>query len=137
MGDDDAGEPRAAENGFEPLDAFQVEVVGGLVEEEDIGLGDHGLGDGETLAPTAGETGGVGVHADRGIGSIVGEPGAAEGFAETLLALVGGDTGAFEGRFHDVADGEAGSVLGDLADIADAGSAADGDFAGVGLDFAG
>jgi hypothetical protein len=45
--------------------------------------------------------------------------------------------GAFEGGLHDVANGEAGGVLGDLADVADAGAAADGDFTGVGLDFAG
>jgi hypothetical protein len=136
VGDDDAGESSAAENGFEPLDAFEVEVVGGLVEEEDVGLGDHGLGDGEALAPAAGETGGVGVHADRGVRAVVREPCAAEGFAEALLALIRRHACTFQSRFHDVANGEAGGVFGDLADVTDAGAAANGDFTGVGLDLA-
>ena len=88
MGDDDAGEAGGAQGTFEPLDAFEVEVVGGLVEQQDVGLGDHGLGDGEALAPAAAEGVGVGVHADGGVGTVVGEAGAAEGLAEALLVLV-------------------------------------------------
>ena len=39
---------------FQPADAFEVEVVGGFVEEEDVGLAAaacQGAGDGQTLAP--------------------------------------------------------------------------------------
>jgi len=137
VGDDDAGEAGGTKGLFEPLDSFEVEMIGGLVEEEDVGLGDHGLGNGEALAPAAGEGGSVGIHADGGVRAVVGESGAAERFAETLLALVGGHGGGFEGGFEDAADGCSLGVLGDLLDVANAGAAADGDFTGVGLDLAG
>jgi len=34
------------EQGFEPLNAFEVEVVGGLVEEQNVGVDDEGFRDG-------------------------------------------------------------------------------------------
>ena len=45
----------APEQLLEPEDAVDVEVVGGLVEEEQLRLAREGAGDGEPLPPSAGE----------------------------------------------------------------------------------
>ena len=55
VADDDAGEGGVGEELFEPGDAFEIEVVGGLVEEEQVGLADEFAGDGEAALPAAGE----------------------------------------------------------------------------------
>ena len=55
MADDHAGKRCVPQNGFEPLDAFQVEVVCGLVEQKNIRLLHQSGGDGQPLAPTAGK----------------------------------------------------------------------------------
>ena len=107
MRDHDAGKPRAAEHAFEPLNAFEIEMIGRLVEQQHIGLGDHGLGDGQPLAPAAREACGFGIHADGGVGPIVGKAGAAQGLAQPLLALVGGNAGALERSLHHAAHGQA------------------------------
>src|SRR6185295_4141726 len=57
VGDDKAG-PAAHEAGQAPLDeplALGVEVAGGLVEDEDEGVGQDGPGDGQALLLAAGE----------------------------------------------------------------------------------
>ncbi len=127
--DHDAGEGGGLEGLFEPRDAGEVKVVGGLVEEEDVGGGDDGFGDGEALAPASGEGG--------GLGGGFGEADAAAGFAESAFAFGFGDCGGGESGFEDIANGETGSEGGLLADVADAGALADCDFAGVGVFFGG
>jgi hypothetical protein len=127
--DHDAGEGGLVEQGFKPGDAGEVEVVGGLVEEKNVGVGDDGLGDGEALAPAAGEEGGFGREG--------GEADAAGGLAQATFAVSFWDGGGGEGGFEDLADGEAGGVGGLLADVGDAGALAGGEVAGVGLLLAG
>jgi len=51
---DYAGEGRCLEQIFEPGDSQQIEMVGGLVEQEDIGMLHQGFDNGETLLPAAG-----------------------------------------------------------------------------------
>src|SRR6516164_8464101 len=63
VGDNDESEPGGAEQAFQPFDAFDVEMVRGLVKEKGVGLGDESFDDGETLAPTAAEAGCVSAHA--------------------------------------------------------------------------
>ena len=133
MGDDDAGELGGGEEVFEPLDAFEVEVVGGLVEEENFGVGNEGFGNSKALPPAAAEGGRFAAHAGIGGGVVVDESSPAQGFAEALLAVGLRDGGAVEGGFGDLADGEAGGEIGKLVDVADAGSLAEGDFARVGF----
>ncbi|MDF9792882.1 hypothetical protein M2440_003583 [Methylorubrum extorquens] len=45
VADDDEGRARALQLGFQPLDGGEVEMVGGLVEQQDVGLGRERLGE--------------------------------------------------------------------------------------------
>jgi hypothetical protein len=74
VADGDGGEGGTAQQFFKPLDAGQVEVVGGLVEQHHLRLDDHGFGDGQPLAPAAGERGRLLIE--------VGKTGAAGEFAQ-------------------------------------------------------
>ena len=57
MADDDAGERSVLQDGFKPLNSGEIEVVGRLVEQEEIrGLRQRGC-DGEAFFPSAGEFG--------------------------------------------------------------------------------
>ena len=47
---------RTGEQILEPLDAFQVEVIGRLVEQQKVGLTQQGFGDGQTLLPPSRQT---------------------------------------------------------------------------------
>src|SRR4029077_15850632 len=70
MADDHTGELRVSQNGFQPLDSFEVKMVGGLVEQENVRLLHQSGGDGQTFAPAARERVGDGV--------VIFESGAAE-----------------------------------------------------------
>ena len=59
VGDEDVTEGVGAEVLLEPVAAFEVEVVGGLVEEEEIWFGEEELGEGDAHLPAAGELIGV------------------------------------------------------------------------------
>lgn len=50
MGDNDEGAFEGFEVGFEPGDGFGVEVVGGFVEEEYVGVGDKEAAEGDAAA---------------------------------------------------------------------------------------
>ena len=49
MADSDGGEGCAFQNAFEPLDAFEVEMVRRLVQQEHVGCDGEGLCDGEAF----------------------------------------------------------------------------------------
>ena len=55
VGDEEAGAGVARQEDFEPLDSFGVEVVGGFVEDEEVGLGDEGAAEGDAAFFAAGE----------------------------------------------------------------------------------
>ena len=59
VADGDEGLGLAGQQVFEPQDAFEVEMVRGLVEEEQLGLADQLDGDGEALLPAPGEDRGL------------------------------------------------------------------------------
>ena len=80
VADEQEGERRVRQQPFQPQDAFDVEVVGRLVEQEDVGLADELPGDRQPLAPPAGER--------AGLLPEVGEPDAAEHVAGLRLLLV-------------------------------------------------
>ena len=119
MGGDEVAEVRVAQQPFEPDDAGQVEVVGRLVHEQEVGLTGEFAGEGEPLAPAAGE----------GVGRLVrvGEAHPREGDGGAGLALAVLEAVGGEGGEHGLAGGEAGveGVL--LRQVADAGAAAGGD----------
>ena len=52
---DEVAERRGAQQPFEPDDAGQVEVVGRLVQQQQVGLAGQFAGQGEPLPPAAGE----------------------------------------------------------------------------------
>ena len=72
-------EGRVGEQFFQPLDPGQIQVIGGLVQQQHIGLADQGFGDGQALAPSAGQRCRFGVEAL--------EPGSAGQFAQSAFAL--------------------------------------------------
>ena len=77
--DDDDGAGVILEVAFEPVDAVDVEVVGGLVEEEDVGAAEEEAGEGHAHTPSARKRG-------EGAVEVIGgeaEPGE-DGFAAGL-----------------------------------------------------
>ena len=132
MRDDDDGEPRGAQRLFEPLDAFDVEVVCRLVEQQDVGSLNDSLDEREAFAPAPAET-----CSDGGerctCGAVVGEASASECLAKPLLLLVGGNGSAIHRALDDLADGDLRRELRHLLDVGDGGAAAHGDLAAVRL----
>ena len=61
VGDGDDGALVVVEEAFEPGDGFGVEVVGGLVEEEEVGLREEKAAECDAAALAAGEGGDVGI----------------------------------------------------------------------------
>ena len=55
MGGDEVAEGGGAQQPFQPDDAGQVEVVGRLVEQQQVGPADQFAGQGQPLAPAAGK----------------------------------------------------------------------------------
>ena len=55
VGDDDLGTRQGGEVAFQPQHGFEVEVVGGFVEQEQVGAAHEGLGKVEAHAPAAGK----------------------------------------------------------------------------------
>jgi hypothetical protein len=118
VADEDGGEAGAFEQLFEPLDALEIEVVGGLVEQEEIGAGGESAADIEAFFPTARELGGFIL--------VIGESGLSEDVGDAHL--IGGSI--FDG---DVVNGFAGGEPGVLRDVGEAHLLADGDHAGIGF----
>ncbi len=125
----DSRERRGGEQFLKPFNTSQVEMVRGLVEQQDIGLADQGFGNGQPLAPAARERCGLGVQA--------GESSAAGQLTQTAFALGLVDVGSDQGLLQHLADGKAGGETGVLGNIGGAGSFADCQFACIRFDLAG
>ena len=116
VSDDDEGKTGSTEQAFQPFDAVKVEVVGGLVEEKHLRIGDKGFGDGESLAPAAAQARGFTVHAwitgSATAGSVdFSKAGPAQRFAQPLLAGGSRNRGTFECGLNDQADRDSGSEV--------------------------
>ena len=116
VGGDEVAERGGPQQPFQPDDARQVEVVGRLVEQQQVGPADQLAGQGQPLAPAAGE----------GVGRLVGvgEADLRQGDGGPRLALVVLDRLVGEGGEQHLADGLAGGEDVVLGDVADAGAAA-------------
>lgn len=128
VADDEGGEGWVCEDFFEPEDAVDVEVIGGFVHEEEIGIGGESGDDGEAFSPAAGEFFGCEIW--------VGEFCAIEGLGGAEVALVVIEMG-IGCRGYAI---QAGLVWGEgvfLGDVAGAELAAGGECAVVGLFLAG
>ncbi len=55
MADEHEGRARRGELGFEPFDGRQIEMVGRLVEQKDVGVGSHHVGEGRAADLTTRE----------------------------------------------------------------------------------
>ena len=120
----------------EPLDAFRVEAVGGFVEQEDLGLRQKRLGEGEALAHA------VAVGADFGMDAL-GEADAVDDLAgggrieaagvahEDFQVIPAAEVVVEGGCFEDGADFAQG-----FGAVVEDGDAVDGDVALVGHDHA-
>ncbi len=73
------GEGGRAQQFFQPLDSGQVQMVGRLIQQHHLRLDDHGLGNGQPLAPSAGERSRLRVQ--------VGKAGASGQLPQPALAL--------------------------------------------------
>ena len=108
MADDHARETGVLQNGFQPLDPFEIEMVSGLVEQENIRLLNQSGGDGQAFAPAARERVGDGV--------VIFESGAAEDFRETSGAFVLRHVSFVEGFLDERANGFVASEFRNLND---------------------
>jgi len=91
VGNEEQGDVGLAEKLFEPADAGDVEVIGRLVEEQDVWLGDEGAGEQGAAFVAAGESGkvliGVEFDALEDVFDLVLD-GPAVGLVEFVLQLV-------------------------------------------------
>jgi len=133
VGDDHEGELGSDEEVFEPLDAFEVEVMVGSSRSRTSGSVTRASAIARRLRQPPLRLAASTIHAGITGGVVFSEAGATQGFAQALLAVGCGNGGAVEGRFGDLANRDAGGEVGELVDVADAGSLTEGDFAGVGL----
>ncbi len=153
VADDDAGAGEAGDVALEPEGGLEVEVVGGLVEQQQVGGGEQGGGQGDAHAPAAG----VAVHGAGLLGGVETEPGQDGGGAGGRCV---GPDGAQALVDFGEADGLGGVLFGDqgeafgvglehgveqalpagwrfLLDPGHAGAAAEADGAAVDAEFAG
>ncbi len=103
----------ALEEGEDVGGAGGVEVAGGFVGEDEVGVGDDGAGDGDALFLAAGELAGEVVEA-------VGEADEIEGGGGIFAALFAGEGGELEGQldvFEGVEDGDEVEGLEDEAEV--------------------
>ena len=111
---------------LQPLDAGQVQMIGGLVEQDDFRLLHQRFGDGEPLAPASGKRFGLGIE--------IAEAAAAQGFGLASLPFRFRESDRAHGTPHDAADGLARLEVRILGDVGEARAAAQHQIAGVGLD---
>ena len=93
VGDEDQRATPILQQVLQPLDGVQVEVVGGLVEQEHIGLGHQGLCQGHPLAGTAGQPGhrGIGLEVQALQGFLhAGFPGPSVQSLDAMVQLIQG-----------------------------------------------
>ena len=124
VADDDGGEWRVLQQLFQPFNAGQVEMVGGLVEQQDVRLLHQRLGDGQSFSPSSGQVGSFLLE--------VLEAGAAERLAGARFPFRFRDLGLFKCGVNHVANGLAGRELGFLLQVAETGALAQRHFAAVG-----
>ncbi len=92
----DGGERGGCKQLFQPLDAGQVEVVGGLVQQHHFRLGNQRLDNSQPFAPPAGE--------GRGLNIQICEAGTPGQLAQAAFALRFVDVRGRQGLFQHLAD---------------------------------
>ncbi len=116
--DDDAGEPGALQQSFEPLDAGQIEMVRRLVQQQNVRLLRQGFGNHEAFAPATRER--------RGFHLEVVESHAAKRLGNPALPFRVRHAGRLQSALNGRADALARGKLRLLRNVAEAGKLADG-----------
>ena len=129
VADDHAGEGRALKQVFEPGDSREIEMVGGLVEQQNVGMLHQSFGDGQTLAPASGE-----FVAWASKSSKPARPRVSAKRAPRSVPVTAARSNAPSMTVRMVSSGREPGIL---LDVAETGALAHGDFAGVGVDLAG
>ena len=111
------------DQGHDFIGAFAVEVAGGLVAEQEGGIGDDGAGDGDALFLAAGELPGKVVHA-------VGQANDGKRGLDVRAALGLGEFGEQKRQLDVLKRGEHGNEVVHLEDEADVAGAPFGEIAG-------
>ena len=106
VADDHAGEGGVLQQRFEPFNSGEIEMVGRLVQQQNIGLLDERFGDRQAFFPAAGERGGGNF--------IIFEAGAAEGFRSAKSEIGFRHAGFFERGFDHGISGFSGGEFRDL-----------------------
>src|SRR5258708_6871853 len=96
VADHHARERRVLQNGFEPLNPREVQMVRGLVQQKNVRRLDQSFGDGKAFSPAAGER--------RGVRIKIGKARAAQRFGKARSALGVGTGASFESGFDDGAN---------------------------------
>ena len=97
VADHDAGERCGIEQRFQPLDPAQIQMIGWLVQQQNVGLLHQGLGDGQALAPAAGKAGRIGGKSSKPVRPSVSR--------DAPFPLVPGHGDALERSFENRAHG--------------------------------
>ena len=129
MADHDARKRRVLEHGFKPFNAGEVHMVGGLVEQQNVGSLHKSRANRQALAPAAGKRGGLRFE--------IGKTGATQGFRGPRPALRGGNLGAVEGALEHRLNRFAGRKFGGLRDFTEPRAFTDGDGPAIGRNPAG
>ncbi len=129
MADDDTGERSGFEKLFQPFDPGEIEVIRWFIQQQDRRVLNQRVRDGEPLAPTAGQGGGVRIEIPK--------TRAAQGFRLAARPFRFGHTRQAQGLLHDAARSFRGFKLGILRDVDEPRAVANHDFAGVGRDVPG
>ena len=123
MAHDYAGERRILKDGFEPLNPGKVQMVGGLIEKQNVRPLHQPLGDAEAFAPAAREISGGGFK--------IHETGAAKRLGGAGRPLHQGDGCSFQCFLHDGSDRLPRRKIGHLCDIAEPAALACRDIAAI------
>jgi hypothetical protein len=122
---DHAGECGLPQQLFKPLDSLQVEMVGGFIQQQNIGRLNQRLDDRQPLLPASGK--------GRGFGVEVFKTGAAQGFRKARPSFGGVDGAPLHGVFSHRPHRRSGLKSGILLHITDAEPFSEGHFPAVRL----
>ena len=107
VADHHAREGRGFEKALEPQDAVEIEVIGRLVEQQNIGMAEQRAGDRQAPLPSAGE------RVGRGVGVF--EAGLAERHRNLRIAIRAGGQRLLENLAHRQSGGK-GDILRDVSE---------------------
>ena len=126
VADHHARKRRVPQNGFKPLNPGKVQMIGGLIEKQDVRRLHQGLGDGQTFAPATRQC--------RGLRIKIGNSRAAQRLRKARRAFSFGNRRSLQSALNDRANRHTRSKFRNLRDVAQPRSFADRHIPAVRLD---